>query len=653
MAQVDLLTAAPLRLNDNIRRGAPQKGCVLLRAPHSRIRLAVTPVQVEILSRFTPKTVAEVLVNLLQEQRCPPLSEYYELVRRAREADILVAADAPVEAGPGGNWKLRLRPKMTGNVAGILFLLALVGLGLGLGLAPRAPAGAVPVLLWVGGWLLACALLSAGEALAAGALAGGDCEVRWPHFHWRSLLPSFRVDTAEAAMAGRDCLRAVAALRVVPLAIGAAVVAWKMPGALLPLLAGLLFVLAPWRGSAMAQWLQSLRERPRFAVRPGQLFVADDDDVWADWQGWWAGVETRVATGWSGWAVAWSLLLGATIHYFFPAGTARLLAWAGQTQHLRALLSVLLYAVATVLLLGAVAVAWAGYRHWRIRRELTKPMHSPADRKSPAFTGETLEVLKQLALFQALPEEELTALAGAMSRIDFAPKQEVFREDDPGDAFYVVLEGQLEVLKKGPGKKPRTATIGWLGPGEAFGEIALLENTGRTSTIRARRPSRLLRLGKTEFEQLLLGRLGAARVREVLQYARFLGRLAFLGDWPFDDLVRYAQRCTSLNTPASKRVIKRGDHNLWFFLIFDGAFEARVGDRVLRRMGPGDYFGEISLLANDVATADVVAVEDSRCLTMGREDFLTFFSKDYRIGLRMETQASYRLGKDLFIARQR
>ena len=54
-----------------------------------------------------------------------------------------------------------------------------------------------------------------------------------------------------------------------------------------------------------------------------------------------------------------------------------------------------------------------------------------------------------------------------------------------------------------------------------------------------------------------------------------------------------------------------------------------------------------------MATADVVAVEDSRCLTMGREDFLAFFSKDYRIGLRMESQANYRLGKELFVSRRR
>lgn len=648
MPKVDLRTAAPLRLNDNIRRSAPYPDCVLLRAPHSRIRLVVTSFQADILKRFTATTVAEVLVKLLQEQRCPPLSEYYELVRRAREAGLLVAAEAPAEPPPGRNWRLRLRPKLAASVAGIILLLALLGLGFGLALAPRTAPDPEPVLLWAGGWLLACLLVSAGEALAAGALAGAGCEVRWPHFHWRSLLPGFRVDTAEAVMGGRDGLRAVAALRVVPLAIGAAAVAWKMPGLLLPLLAGLLWVLAPWRGSAMAQWLQALRERPRFAVQAGQLFVADDDDVWADWQGWWSGVEARVAAGWIGWAVAWSLLLGAGLHYFFPTGTARLLAWFGQEGHLRTVWSVLLYAAVTVAGLGGAGVIWAGYHHWRIRRDLTRPFISGAARNSPAFTGEPLQVLKQLALFQTLPAEELTALAGAMTRIDLASKQEVFREDDPGDAFYVVLEGLLEVRKKGSGRKARTTTIGWLGPGEAFGEIALLENTGRSSTIRARRPCRLLRLGKAEFEQLLLARLGAARVRELLQYARFLGRLAFLGDWPFDDLVRYAQRCHSLNAPAGKMIVKRGDHNLWFFLIFDGAFEARDGSRVLRRMGPGEYFGEISLLANDVATADVVAVEDSRCLTMAREDFLAFFSKDYRIGLRMENQASYRLGKNLF-----
>jgi CRP-like cAMP-binding protein len=68
-------------------------------------------------------------------------------------------------------------------------------------------------------------------------------------------------------------------------------------------------------------------------------------------------------------------------------------------------------------------------------------------------------------------------------------------------------------------------------------------------------------------------------------------------------------------------------------------------------MGPGDYFGEISLLENWQATADVVALEEGRCLTMARADFLALFTRGFRIALKMEAIAGQRLGTDVFISR--
>lgn len=83
-------------------------------------------------------------------------------------------------------------------------------------------------------------------------------------------------------------------------------------------------------------------------------------------------------------------------------------------------------------------------------------------------------------------------------------------------------------------------------------------------------------------------------------------------------------------------------------MVFDGAFEVRERNKTLRRLHPGDYFGEISLLEHGTATANVVAVEESRCLVMSRADFLAFFARDYRIGLRIEALATQRRGDRLF-----
>jgi CRP-like cAMP-binding protein len=245
----------------------------------------------------------------------------------------------------------------------------------------------------------------------------------------------------------------------------------------------------------------------------------------------------------------------------------------------------------------------------------------------------------------------MTALAVTVRLLQVAKDTDVFREDDPADAFYVILEGELDVLKRRPKPSSRNDTIGRLGPGDAFGEIALLDGTTRTATVHAAQPCQLLRLMKEDFDRLVVGSVGAARVRELLQNTAFLGRLVFLAGWPFDDLFRYAQKCGTVRFDAGFKVLTKGATNNWFYLIFDGAFEARDGKRILRRMQPGDYFGEISLLEHGEATADVFAVEESRCLTMTRADFQQFFARDFRIGLRMEELAARRLGSRLFSSR--
>jgi CRP-like cAMP-binding protein len=649
MSQTELLSSVRLRLSESVRRSSRQKDCMLLRSAAGRRRLVLTPAQAKILTDFfaQPVTVPEVLAQLIGQRCCPPLGEYYELVLQAHAAGVLVAEFEPEEYSLATRWRLRVPLRvaaLAGNAVVVLGTLALV-------LAPAWPAPA-GWLEWVEGWLGACLLLSAGEALAACVLAGGECQVRDARLHWFTLLPHFRIDAAEAAMGGRVCELAVAALRVAPIAAGAAALAWKYPGLLAPVLAGGLYVLAPWGRSAAWQWLGARRARPRFSVDSGFLFEPRYRDAWARWRAWWAGGDATFRLLSLGWALAWGVLVVVTGRHFFPAAAGEIVAKLRPSGRLSPLVSAAFYSLVAAGIIAVFAVIRAVFRHWWLRRQWARPLRGGIARgdAADALSGDIPAVLRQVALFQTLAGDDLAALAEVMETIQVSKREVVFREDDPGDAFYLVLEGQLEILKRRPKPSRRSTTIGWLGPGHCFGEIALLEGGIRTATIQARSAGRLLRLAKADFERLVLHRVGAARVRELLQYATFLGRLVFSAGWPFNDLVRYAQCCGTVQFDAGARALRLGEPNLWFYLIYDGAFEARDGDRV-RRMQPGDYFGEIGLLGREEATAEVVAIEEGRCLTLARDDFLSFFAKDFRIALRMEALAAQRLGTRVFVSR--
>ncbi len=76
--------------------------------------------------------------------------------------------------------------------------------------------------------------------------------------------------------------------------------------------------------------------------------------------------------------------------------------------------------------------------------------------------------------------------------IPFKAGEDIFKEGDPGDVMYVVVEGEVEILLHG-------AVIDEWGPGSLFGEMALLEATPRSATARARTNVRVVPINEKRF----------------------------------------------------------------------------------------------------------------------------------------------------------
>ncbi len=122
-----------------------------------------------------------------------------------------------------------------------------------------------------------------------------------------------------------------------------------------------------------------------------------------------------------------------------------------------------------------------------------------------------------MPLFRGLSAPQLDLLLTRLTPVSAREGDVIVRQGEPGDRFYVIRWGSVAVEQDGQ-------RIGTLGPGEAFGEIALLLEIPRTATVRATAPAELLALDARDFQDVLAGYYGRAGDLARLGYRRLAGR---------------------------------------------------------------------------------------------------------------------------------
>ena len=110
--------------------------------------------------------------------------------------------------------------------------------------------------------------------------------------------------------------------------------------------------------------------------------------------------------------------------------------------------------------------------------------------------------LSSSPLFTGLPRRLLARLSTRFFEKVYHPGEVVFEEGDPGRALFVVVDGAVEITRATP---QGSYVLNTLGPGDAFGELALIDDFPRSATARVVTPGRLLILYKSDFDALMDG----------------------------------------------------------------------------------------------------------------------------------------------------
>lgn len=111
------------------------------------------------------------------------------------------------------------------------------------------------------------------------------------------------------------------------------------------------------------------------------------------------------------------------------------------------------------------------------------------------------EKLAKIPLFDGLSREALAMVAAVATDESFERGKRIFQYGEVGDKLYVIVEGKVRISREVSGMGEEALAV--LGPGEVFGEMALLDETPRSADATAHESVRLISLTKEAFDDLL------------------------------------------------------------------------------------------------------------------------------------------------------
>jgi len=222
----------------------------------------------------------------------------------------------------------------------------------------------------------------------------------------------------------------------------------------------------------------------------------------------------------------------------------------------------------------------------------------------------------------------LVQLARAVGAKRFHDGDIIVKQGDPGSAFYLVASGELVVTIHAGTPEARELAV--LGPGALFGEMALLTEQHRTASVLARGPVEVIEVSREVMRAVSKRSPEAAAALDRFGRERLL-RNVFATSPLFRPFSREQQRellkhFEGHEVDAGVEIIREGEMGEGVYVMLSGEVEVSKqqadGTTVsLAKLRPGDVFGEMSLLLNQVTSATVRATRSSAVLFLDSQYF--------------------------------
>ena len=115
----------------------------------------------------------------------------------------------------------------------------------------------------------------------------------------------------------------------------------------------------------------------------------------------------------------------------------------------------------------------------------------------------------------------------------------------------------------------------------------------------------------------------------------WLAHVELFAGLPPDAVARIAERCGEIEFPASRHIVTQGIIGNGLYVIMAGRARVVKGDEVVAELGPGDFFGELSVIDQQPRNASAQAVESTTVLAVASWDLLALLEKDRALSLNL------------------
>ncbi|KAJ3107471.1 hypothetical protein HDU97_004067 [Phlyctochytrium planicorne] len=227
---------------------------------------------------------------------------------------------------------------------------------------------------------------------------------------------------------------------------------------------------------------------------------------------------------------------------------------------------------------------------------------APYDRNNQEIR-KLFRCLRPLKAFEKLSDFILGDLCRVVRYSRFEANRVVFKQGDPGTAWYIILTGSVSVLISKTGHIEDGVVVRQIPKGNGFGDLALVTDAPRSATIITDERSELIKVEKDDYCRIVK----YIHEKENIELYSFIRRMPVFSTWSRSSLMSIVGNMKIKKFQHGEVIYKQGDELKWFYIVKSGHVSVQKTSRfnnknasvVVGILHPLDYFGEEGVLASD------------------------------------------------------